>query len=151
MYRGQGINIADRQLEVVLRQMTRMGIIFNPGDTPLLDGEFLEITSLDMLNCMLASKNKRQVYYRPTIIGLTKVALHSEGFLSASSFQETTRVLTQAAIEAKRDWLRGLKENVILGHLIPAGTGSQTYRTCFKKKSTRNLDSQQSAKIVKNK
>nr|YP_009131305.1 plastid-encoded DNA-directed RNA polymerase subunit beta'' [Trachydiscus minutus]AIB04103.1 plastid-encoded DNA-directed RNA polymerase subunit beta'' [Trachydiscus minutus] len=127
VYKGQGINIADRQLEVILRQMTRMGIIFNPGDTPLLDGEFLEMTSLDMLNSMLASKNKRQVYYRPTIIGLTKVALHSEGFLSASSFQETTRVLTQAAIEGKRDWLRGLKENVITGHLIPVGSGLSTF------------------------
>ena len=107
--------------------MTRMGIIYNPGDTPLLDGEFLELTSLDMLNSMLTSKNKRQVYYRPTIIGLTKVALHSEGFLSASSFQETTRVLTQAAIEGKRDWLRGLKENVITGRLIPVGSGLSTF------------------------
>lgn len=127
VYSGQGINIADRQLEVILRQMTRMGIIYNPGDTPLLDGEFLELTSLDMLNCMLASKNKRQVYYRPTIIGLTKVALHSEGFLSASSFQETTRVLTQAAIEGRRDWLRGLKENVITGRLIPVGSGLSNF------------------------
>jgi len=127
VYSGQGINIADRQLEVILRQMTRMGMIYNPGDTPLLDGEFLELTSLDMLNCMLASKNKRQVYYRPTIIGLTKVALHSEGFLSASSFQETTRVLTQAAIEGKRDWLRGLKENVITGRLIPVGSGLSNF------------------------
>lgn len=76
---------------------------------------------------MLASKNKRQVYYRPTIIGLTKVALHSEGFLSASSFQETTRVLTQAAIEGKRDWLRGLKENVITGRLIPVGSGLSNF------------------------
>lgn len=127
VYSGQGINIADRQLEVILRQMTRMGIIHSPGDTPLLDGEFLELTTLDMLNCMLASKNKRQVYYRPTIIGLTKVALHSEGFLSASSFQETTRVLTQAAIEGKRDWLRGLKENVITGRLIPVGSGLSNF------------------------
>lgn len=127
VYSGQGINIADRQLEVILRQMTRMGIIHSPGNTPLLDGEVLELTTLDMLNCMLASKNKRQVYYRPTIIGLTKVALHSEGFLSASSFQETTRVLTQAAIEGKRDWLRGLKENVITGRLIPVGSGLSNF------------------------
>lgn len=127
VYKGQGINIADRQLEVILRQMTRMGIIHNPGDTPLLDGEFLELASLDMLNCMLDSKNKQQVYYRPTIIGLTKVALHSEGFLSASSFQETTRVLTQAAVEGKRDWLRGLKENVITGRLIPVGSGLSAF------------------------
>jgi len=123
VYSKQGINIADRQLEVILRQMTRMGIIYNPGHTPLLDGEVLELTTLDMLNCMLASKKKRQVYYRPTIIGLTKAALHSEGFLSAASFQETTRVLTQAAIEGKRDWIRGLKENVITGRLIPVGSG----------------------------
>lgn len=127
VYSGQGINIADRQLEVILRQMTRMGMIYNPGDTPLLDGEFLELNSLHMLNSMLASKNKRPVYYRPTIIGLTKVALHSEGFLSASSFQETTRVLTQAAIEGKRDWLRGLKENVITGRLIPVGSGLSNF------------------------
>jgi DNA-directed RNA polymerase subunit beta' len=127
VYKGQGINIADRQLEVILRQMTRMGIIYHPGDSPLLDGEFLELTSLDMLNSMLVSKNKQQVYYRPTIIGLTKVALHSEGFLSSSSFQETTRVLTQAAIEGKRDWLRGLKENVITGRLIPVGSGLSNF------------------------
>ena len=127
VYSKQGIDIADRQLEVILRQMTRMGTIYNPGHTPLLDGEILELTTLDMLNCMLASKKKRQVYYRPTIIGLTKAALQSEGFLSAASFQETTRVLTQAAIEGKRDWIRGLKENVITGRLIPVGSGISNF------------------------
>jgi hypothetical protein len=83
---------------------------------------------------LLKFKQKQSACYVPLLLGITKAALNNPSFISAASFQETTRVLTKAAIEGRIDWLRGLKENIIIGHLIPAGTGSQNYRNCFKKK-----------------
>ena len=81
---------------------------------------------------LLSIQNKQSACYVPLLLGITKAALNNPSFISAASFQETTRVLTKAAIEGRIDWLRGLKENIIIGHLIPAGTGSQNYRNCFK-------------------
>jgi len=81
-------------------------------------------------------QGKNSAYYVPLLLGITKAALNNPSFISAASFQETTRVLTKAAIEGRIDWLRGLKENIIIGHLIPAGTGSQNYRNCFRKYSS---------------
>jgi hypothetical protein len=83
-------------------------------------------------------QGKQSACYIPLLLGITKAALNNPSFISAASFQETTRVLTKAAIEGRIDWLRGLKENIIIGHLIPAGTGSQNYRNCFKKKLNLN-------------
>jgi DNA-directed RNA polymerase subunit beta' len=86
----------------------------------------------------LLNSKKQPACYVPLLLGITKAALNNPSFISAASFQETTRVLTKAAIEGRIDWLRGLKENIIIGHLIPAGTGSQNYRNCFKKSIWKN-------------
>ena len=117
----------DRHLEIIIRQMITKSKIENPGSTPLVSGEHLENYQLGLLNKMLLKKGKKLVYYKPIILGLTKAALTSESFLSAASFQETVRVLTQAAIDGKVDWLRGLKEKVIVGGLIPSGSGMLTF------------------------
>ena len=85
------------------------------------------------INEIIDTQGKQSACYVPLLLGITKAALNNPSFISAASFQETTRVLTKAAIEGRIDWLRGLKENIIIGHLIPAGTGSQNYRNCFKK------------------
>ena len=83
------------------------------------------------INEIIVAHNKRPAYYVPLLLGITKAALNNPSFISAASFQETTRVLTKAAIEGRVDWLRGLKENIIIGHLIPSGTGYQSYKNCF--------------------
>nr|AGI98682.1 rRNA polymerase beta'' subunit [Nannochloropsis gaditana] len=127
VYESQGIKIVDRHLEVIVRQMIIKAKIEFPGNTPLVSGEYLDIQQLLILNKMLEHKQKHLVYYKPAILGLTKAALTTESFISAASFQETVRILTQAAIEGKVDWLRGLKEKVIVGGLIPSGTGILTF------------------------
>lgn len=123
IYYAQGIRISDKHIEVILRQMMSRVEIEDPGDTPFLPGELINIKQIKIINEMLNERNKKLVYYKPTLLGLTKSSLTTESFISAASFQETTRILTQAAIEGKIDWLRGLKENVIIGRLIPAGSG----------------------------
>nr|YP_009551081.1 RNA polymerase b''-subunit [Pseudellipsoidion edaphicum]QAA12015.1 RNA polymerase b''-subunit [Pseudellipsoidion edaphicum] len=127
VYESQGIKIIDRHLEIIIRQMILKAKIESPGSTSLVYGEYVDVHQLSILNNMLKTKKKKLVYYKPALLGLTKAALNTESFISAASFQETVRILTQAAIEGKVDWLRGLKEKVIIGGLIPSGTGILTF------------------------
>ncbi|MFD2868655.1 DNA-directed RNA polymerase subunit beta' [Kurthia populi] len=129
VYRMQGVEIGDKHIEVMVRQMLRKVRIIEAGDTDLLPGSLVDIHQFTTANSsILMSGNKAPATCRPVILGITKASLETESFLSAASFQETTRVLTDAAIKGKRDELLGLKENVILGKLVPAGTGMQRYR-----------------------
>ena len=112
--------------------MTTKVLITNEGDTPLLRREVIDLYHIQYINEIIKTENKQIACYIPLLLGITKAALNNPSFISAASFQETTRVLTKAAIEGRIDWLRGLKENIIIGHLIPAGTGSQNYRNSFK-------------------
>ena len=122
-YFSQGVQIADKHIEVIIKQMTSKVRVFASGDTTLLPGEILDINQAEMLTSAAINAGEDPPLYKPLLLGLTKASLNSDSFISAASFQETTRVLTEAAIEGKRDWLYGLKENVIIGRLIPAGTG----------------------------
>ncbi len=123
VYRSQGVEIADKHIEVIVRQMTRKVRVDEPGDTILLPGELLERYSAEKENDKALQTGARPAKYDDILLGITKASLNTESFISAASFQETTRILTEAAVEGKKDWLRGLKENVIIGRLIPAGTG----------------------------
>ena len=123
VYRLQGVKINDKHIEVIIRQMLRKVEIFEPGETNLLRGEQLEKMRLLELNKAAEAKGKKPAEWGPLLLGITKASLATESFISAASFQETTRVLTEAAVKGLRDDLRGLKENVIVGRLIPAGTG----------------------------
>ena len=127
VYQAQGVDIADKHIEVIVRQMTSKVKIENGGDTGFLPGEMLELQKIESINNSLSIVNKKPASYYPVILGITKSSLNTESFISAASFQETTKVLTEAAISGKLDWLRGLKENVIIGRLIPAGTGFNIY------------------------
>ena len=122
--------------------MTTKVLITYEGDTPLLRREVVDLYHIQYINEIVKAEMKQSAYYIPLLLGITKAALNNPSFISAASFQETTRVLTKAAIEGRIDWLRGLKENIIIGHFIPAGTGSQNYRNCFKKSyvKTKNLN-----------
>jgi len=123
VYRLQGVKINDKHIEVIIRQMLRKVEAIDPGDTTLLRGEQLEKTRLLELNRTMKEQGKQPATWGPLLLGITKASLATESFISAASFQETTRVLTEAAVKGMRDDLRGLKENVIVGRLIPAGTG----------------------------
>jgi len=123
VYAAQGIGLSDKHLEIIIRQMLRKMYILDSGDTHLLPGTKVDIDRYTQANTEALLNGLRPAVARPMILGITKAALETESFLSAASFQETTRVLTDAAIKAKRDNLHGLKENVITGKLIPAGTG----------------------------
>jgi DNA-directed RNA polymerase subunit beta' len=123
VYRSQGVPINDKHIEVIIRQMTNKVRIVTGGDSDYLAGELLDYQKFQAMNENLIAEGKRPASARPVLLGITKAALSTESFLSASSFQHTINVLAQAAIEGKRDDLFGLKENVILGKLIPAGTG----------------------------
>ena len=129
VYRLQGVDIADKHIEVLVRQMLRKVRIDEPGDTQLLAGTQIDKLDLDDINEQLAAEGKKLIEATPIILGITKAALATDSFMSAASFQETTKVLTDAAIKGKTDPLIGLKENVIIGKLIPAGTGLKRYRT----------------------
>lgn len=130
VYRSQGVEIADKHIEIIVRQMTKKMKIIESGDTKLLPGELVELQDIEKEN-KLAKEHSGEglnlggqpATYEPVLLGITKASLNTESFISAASFQETTRILTEAAVEGKRDMLRGLKENVIIGRLIPAGTG----------------------------
>ena len=135
VYQSQGVTINDKHLEVIIKQMTTKVLITYEGDTPLLRREVIDLYHIQYINEIVKTQQKQFAYYVPLLLGITKAALNNPSFISAASFQETTRVLTKAAIEGRIDWLRGLKENIIIGHLIPAGTGSQNYRNGFKKYS----------------
>lgn len=123
VYRLQGVKISDKHIEVIVRQMLRRVVITDPGDTKFITGEQVERSEMLDENELILSQNKRPALYENVLLGITKASLSTDSFISAASFQETTRVLTEAAIMGKRDELRGLKENVIVGRLIPAGTG----------------------------
>ena len=134
VYQSQGVTINDKHLEVIIKQMTTKVLITFEGNTPLLRREVIDLYHIQYINQIVELQGKQSACYVPLLLGITKAALNNPSFISAASFQETTRVLTKAAVEGRIDWLRGLKENIIIGHLIPAGTGSQNYRNCFKKK-----------------
>jgi DNA-directed RNA polymerase subunit beta' len=123
VYRLQGVKINDKHIEVIVRQMLRRVIIENPGDSSYIQGEQVERSEVFNTNDALRADGKLPATYSNILLGITKASLSTDSFISAASFQETTRVLTEAAIMGKRDELRGLKENVIVGRLIPAGTG----------------------------
>jgi DNA-directed RNA polymerase subunit beta' len=123
VYRLQGVKINDKHIEVIVRQMLRRIEVDDPGDTPFIQGEQVERAELLEENEKALKAGKKPGTYRNILLGITKASLSTDSFISAASFQETTRVLTEAAIMGKRDELRGLKENVIVGRLIPAGTG----------------------------
>jgi len=126
IYYLQGVTIADKHLEVIIKQMTSKVIITNRGDTSILLGELVELNQIKIINRVLRKTKCRNLFYRPILLGITKASLMTESFISGASFQETVRVLTAASIEGKVDWLQGLKENVIVGSFIPAGTGFNT-------------------------
>jgi DNA-directed RNA polymerase subunit beta' len=127
VYQSQGIDISDKHIEVVVRQMTSKARVDDGGDTTMLPGELVEMYQVEQVNQAMAITGGAPAEYSPVLLGITKASLNTDSFISAASFQETTRVLTEAAIEGKSDWLRGLKENVIIGRLIPAGTGFNAY------------------------
>ncbi|ROQ57292.1 DNA-directed RNA polymerase subunit beta' [Rathayibacter sp. PhB152] len=128
VYRSQGVPIHDKHIEVIVRQMLRKVTVVDHGDTDLLPGELVDRSRYSEVNRAALTEGKRTASARQEVMGITKASLATESWLSAASFQETTRVLTQAAMEGKRDPLMGLKENVIIGKLIPAGTGLPRYR-----------------------
>ncbi len=129
VYRLQGVKINDKHIEVIVRQMLRRVVITDPGDTHFIREEQVERAEVFDENDKAIADGKRGAEYQNTLLGITKASLSTDSFISAASFQETTRVLTEAAIMGKRDELRGLKENVIVGRLIPAGTGMAYHRT----------------------
>jgi DNA-directed RNA polymerase subunit beta' len=128
VYRSQGVPIHDKHIEVIVRQMLRKITVVDHGETTLLPGELVDFKKYQNMNREVVAEGKRPASGRPELMGITKASLATESWLSAASFQETTRVLTQAAMEGKSDPLLGLKENVIIGKLIPAGTGLAKYR-----------------------
>jgi DNA-directed RNA polymerase subunit beta' len=128
VYRLQGVKINDKHVEVIVRQMLQKYEIFDSGDTTLLKGEHVDRAEFDAANEKALSKGGRAATGEPILLGITKASLQTRSFISAASFQETTRVLTEASVQGKRDKLIGLKENVIVGRLIPAGTGGATQR-----------------------
>ncbi len=130
VYRLQGVEINDKHVEIVVRQMMRKVKVEDSGDTKLLPGEIVDIFAFDDANFDTLNKDGRPAAGKRVLLGITKASLATESFLSAASFQETSRVLTEAAIKGKVDPLSGLKENVIIGKLISAGTGLPLYRNC---------------------
>lgn len=128
VYQSQGIDISDKHIEVIVRQMTSKVRVDDGGDTTMLPGELVELRQIEQVNDAMSITGAAPARYTPLLLGITKASLNTDSFISAASFQETTRVLTEAAIEGKSDWLRGLKENVIIGRLIPAGTGFNAYK-----------------------
>ncbi|MEM7377198.1 MAG: DNA-directed RNA polymerase subunit beta', partial [Pseudomonadota bacterium] len=129
----------DKHIEVIIRQMLRKVEVSDSGDSTLLPGEQVDISRVRDLNDQLESEGKLPVRYERNLLGITKASLVTDSFISAASFQETTRVLTDASVRGLRDNLRGLKENVIVGRLIPAGTG-QAYQRMRKNAPARDVD-----------
>jgi DNA-directed RNA polymerase subunit beta' len=137
VYRLQGVKINDKHIEVIVRQMLRRVVVENSGDSTYIAGEQVERSEILNTNDALRSDGKLPATYTNLLLGITKASLSTDSFISAASFQETTRVLTEAAIMGKRDELRGLKENVIVGRLIPAGTGMAYHKA---RKARENMD-----------
>ena len=128
VYRLQGVAVADKHIEIIVRQMLRKVRVEDAGDTTLLPGSLVDIFRFEQANMETIQAGGRPAIAKRILLGITKASLATESFLSAASFQETTRVLTEAAIKGKIDPLVGLKENVIIGKLIPAGTGMKRYK-----------------------
>ena len=124
VYRLQGVKINDKHIEVIVRQMLQKVEVTDGGDSDILSGDQIDRTELTEFNEKLLAEGKKPIQGVPVLLGITKASLQTKSFISAASFQETTRVLTEAAVNGKVDTLEGLKENVIVGSLIPAGTGS---------------------------
>ncbi|VFP79037.1 DNA-directed RNA polymerase subunit beta' [Buchnera aphidicola] len=132
VYRLQGVKINDKHIEVIIRQMLRKATIINSGDSPFLKGEQIEYSRIILENKKIKKNKKKIATFSRDLLGITKASLATESFISAASFQETTRVLTESSVAGKKDKLRGLKENVIVGRLIPAGTGYQYHKQRLK-------------------
>tara|TARA_R110000772_G_scaffold99217_1_gene198998 strand:- start:3392 stop:7579 length:4188 start_codon:yes stop_codon:yes gene_type:complete len=144
VYRLQGVKINDKHIEVVIRQMLRKCMITYAGDSNFLEGEQVEVSNVKIANRELEKQGKIPAQYETQLLGITKASLSTESFISAASFQETTRVLTEAAVQGKEDELRGLKENVIVGRLIPAGTGFAYHQ----KRTARKLAERQAVEAL---
>jgi len=123
IYVSQGVNVHDKHIEIIIRQMFSRVKIKDGGDSVLVPGEIIEKEKIEEINQKLKKESKKEATATPVLLGITNVALSTDSFLSAASFQETSRVLIRASLEGREDKLRGLKENVIIGKLIPAGTG----------------------------
>jgi DNA-directed RNA polymerase subunit beta' len=128
VYRLQGVRIDDKHIEVIVRQMLLKVRIEDPGDTTFLEGEQVDKNQLKAEQGRVEAEGGQPATYQPLLLGITKASLSTPSFISSASFQETTRVLTEASVLGMTDHLRGLKENVIIGHLIPAGTGMARYK-----------------------
>ena len=128
VYRLQGVRINDKHIEVIIRQMLKKVRIEDAGDTDFLSGQHIDKIKFQKENSRVVKKGGKSASATPLLLGITKASLTTESFISAASFQETTRVLTEAAASGKKDDLLGLKENVIVGHLIPAGTGLKIHQ-----------------------
>ena len=146
VYRLQGVKINDKHIEIIVRQMLRKVEVTDPGDSVFLRGEQTEKARVLMENEQLREKDKLEAQWEPVLLGITKASLSTESFISAASFQETTRVLTEASVNGKRDDLRGLKENVIVGRLVPAGTGLAYHTERRKKRAEDELEVQEGIK-----
>jgi DNA-directed RNA polymerase subunit beta' len=127
VYFSQGVIICDKHLEIIIKQMTSRVKVKDRGDSGILSGEYIDLQQIYNMNKVLKRTKSQEIIYEPILLGITKASLTNESFISASSFQETVRILTNASVQGKVDWLRGLKENVIVGRLIPAGTGFNNY------------------------
>ena len=127
VYRLQGVGINDKHIEVIVRQMLRKAYVEDPGDSSLLVGQEIDRTEMNRINRGLVVEGRHPVRSKPKLLGITKASLSTDSFISAASFQDTTKVLTDASLGGKHDTFRGLKENVILGRLIPAGTGFEAF------------------------
>ena len=133
VYRTQGVHINDKHIEIVARQMLRKIFVEDAGETNLITGSTVDMTEFNKENKEAIKEGKKPAKGKKTLLGITKIALMTDSFLSAASFQETARVLTDAAVKGKVDKLQGLKENVIIGRLIPAGTGVVSYNDIDRK------------------
>ncbi len=147
VYRLQGVKINDKHIEVIVRQMLRRVQITDPGDTNFIQGEQVERSEMLDENDRVIAEGLRPATYENVLLGITKASLSTDSFISAASFQETTRVLTEAAIMGKRDDLRGLKENVIVGRLIPAGTGLAYHKAHKEREVAERLEAEEAARI----
>jgi DNA-directed RNA polymerase subunit beta' len=128
VYRSQGVDIHDKHIELIVRQMLRKVRVVSSGDSPFLPAELVDSQEFRDVNRNIVADGKTPAEGRPELMGITKASLATDSWLSAASFQETTRVLTEASLQGKSDFMRGLKENVIIGKLIPAGTGADAYQ-----------------------
>lgn len=127
IYSSQNVIISDKHVEIIIKKMTSKVRIDNKGDSDLSTGQYIDLTTANIINKILSRTNSKKILYRPILFGITKASLITKSFISSASFQQTIKVLTRAAVQGKVDWLKGLKENVIVGRLIPAGTGFNSY------------------------